>query len=233
MIWYQIILMIWEPTGIKWKHSEFTMAPPSVCLPRSVCGIISLETGLQILVGIAIVLRLVINVTSSSTLTSSPVASSPSPSLSTWTWPIMLSGWQALFAVVFTDPTYTWPCQLGAYTWQVTISHMHLHRFSQNSAHLFLVLPIGVFTGHATTITIRMIMVSNIIDLSCNLSYTCVWFCPVILLSVKATSPCWSPFFDSPRRENTPLTFLIRGWVRNKSAYIAIKLSITKDRYAR
>ena len=38
------------------------MAPPSVCLPRSVCGIISLETGLQILVGIAIVLRLVINV---------------------------------------------------------------------------------------------------------------------------------------------------------------------------
>ena len=36
------------------------MAPPTQCLPRSVCGIISLETGLQILVGIAIILRLVI-----------------------------------------------------------------------------------------------------------------------------------------------------------------------------
>ena len=36
------------------------MAPPTVCLPRSVCGIISLETGLQILVGIAIILRFVI-----------------------------------------------------------------------------------------------------------------------------------------------------------------------------
>jgi len=34
------------------------MAPPTQCLPRSVCGIISLETGLQILVGIAIILRL-------------------------------------------------------------------------------------------------------------------------------------------------------------------------------
>ena len=36
------------------------MAPPTQCLPRSVCGVISLETGLQILVGIAIILRLVI-----------------------------------------------------------------------------------------------------------------------------------------------------------------------------
>ena len=40
------------------------MAPPTQCLPRSVCGIISLETGLQILVGIAIILRLVIITTS-------------------------------------------------------------------------------------------------------------------------------------------------------------------------
>ena len=36
------------------------MAPPTQCLPRTVCGIISLETGLQILVGIAIILRLAI-----------------------------------------------------------------------------------------------------------------------------------------------------------------------------
>ena len=117
------------------------------------------------------------------------------------------------------DPTYTWPCRLGAYTWQVTICHMH--RFSQNSTHLFLALPIGgiYLTGHnhyhQNCVKYNWFGMQPVIYL---------WMvCSVILLSVKATSPCWSHFFDSPRRENTPLTFLIRGWVRDKSVYWSSK----------
>ena len=34
------------------------MPPPAACLPRTVCCLLSLETGLQVLVSLAIILRL-------------------------------------------------------------------------------------------------------------------------------------------------------------------------------